>query len=141
MRYVCVNSDTIEFADGCRKNMMRSALDRCAGRITDSEFQQVHFDFVWAAQLCSTQPTAGLTPWLIEQLTDFYPVDVEKTDEGYRVTYCHSSLPKIPTARLPRNVFKNRQPVCVDVEPTGTDAERHFGVTFQQKWVGQPQTQ
>lgn len=146
MAYVMVNKNTVEQADGCRKEMMRAAIDLCAGRITLPEFNSTSLDFAWASELCYSQPTAGITPWLLEQLNDFYPVEVEKADDGYVVTYRHKSLAKQHEAAIPSGLYDGRHPVRVEVETIGGEfdvvtmdyvghVDRHFKVEFQEKWM------
>lgn len=146
MAYVHVNRDTIERADGCRKEMMRAAIDLCAGRMTLPEFNSISLDFAWASDFCYGQPTAGIGPWLLEQLDDFYPVEVEKTDEGYVVTYRHESLAQHPEAAIQCGLYDRRHPVRIDVETIGGEfdvatmdyvghVDRHFKVTWQEKWL------
>jgi len=146
MAAVLVNKQTIERADGCRKEMMQAAIDLCAGRLPQQKFDRVSLDFAWAAEFCYYQPTNGVGPWLVEQLADFYPVGVEKTDDGYVVEYRHESLPEKPKARLPRSLYAKRHPVRFDVEAHDGEfdvvtmdfvgnVERHLKVSWQEKWM------
>ena len=142
MGYVCVGRGSVEQADQCREYIMQAALDLCAGKISEHDFDRAQLAFACAYD--AHQPTGGrLTALLVERLGDFYPVAVEEADEGYKVEYRHKGLPQRESVSLPDGIYDKRHPAALGVETDGKfdittmeyadDATRHLIVTWQEK--------